>query len=74
MMDELPPRRTLNGKFDAYCHVCWNPVYKLWVSDESPDHGVCPHGAANAQTCPDAMAAARNSAMFAKLREEGLIP
>jgi hypothetical protein len=70
----LPPVTTLNGLFDGYCHVCWNPVYRLWVGKESPDHNTCPMGADHtAQTCPDALARARNAAMFAKLREDGLL-
>jgi hypothetical protein len=63
VIESLPPRQTLNGKFDAYCAICWNPVYALWISDEDP-RGVCPFGAAKATDCPDAMAAARNTAMI----------
>lgn len=74
MIESLPPLRTLNGKFDAYCHVCWNPVYRLWVSDESPDHNTCQMGDYTARTCPDALARARNTAMFADLRAKGLLP
>ena len=75
MIESLKPVRTLNGKFDAYCHVCWNPVYRLWVSDDAPDHNTCQMGEGyTAQTCPDALARARNTAMFADLRARGLLP
>lgn len=36
----IEPRRTLNGLFDAYCHVCWDPVYRLWVSRERQAAGI----------------------------------
>jgi hypothetical protein len=72
MTPTLPPRRTLNGKFDAYCRVCWNAVYALWIDDEDPA-GRCPFGHGKATDCPDAMAAARNAATIAKLRRDGLI-
>lgn len=29
--------RTLNGKFDARCKVCFRAVYRLWVTDETAD-------------------------------------
>lgn len=71
-MQELPPRRTLNGKFDAYCRVCWNAVYVLWIDKE--DHeGKCLDGHTKATDCPEAMARAKLQAQLAKLREEGLI-
>ena len=58
---QLEARRTLNGLFDAYCHVCWNPVYRLWISDEDPG-GRCIFGLTDATKCPDAMAEAKNTA------------
>lgn len=55
----LPPRKTLNGLFDAYCHVCWNPVYVLWI-DKTDPQGKCPHGGhTNPLDCPDVHAAAQ---------------
>jgi hypothetical protein len=69
---ELEPHRTLNGQFDAYCRICWNPVYALWVDSVDPE-GKCMFGHGRAEECPDAMAAARNSAVVAKLRRDGLI-
>ena len=65
----IEPRRTLNGLFDAYCHVCWNPVYRLWVSDEDPA-GRCIFGLDDARKCPDAMAAARNAAAIKRAMKE----
>lgn len=73
MIAALTPKTTLNGKWDAYCHVCWNAIYVLWADKVPPDHSRCPHGAATAQTCPDALAAARNTALFARLRRDGLL-
>jgi hypothetical protein len=69
----LPPRRTLNGKFDAYCHVCWNAVYVLLIDDEDPA-GRCHSGHARATDCPDALGRARLSATLARLRREGVLP
>ena len=66
------PRKTLNGKFDAYCHVCWNAVYVLWVSDEDPA-GECVNGCKAATDCPEAMGRARLQAQLAKLRAEGIL-
>ena len=67
------PRKTLNGKFDAHCRVCWEPVYVLWVSDEDPA-GECMDGHKRASDCPEAMARARTSAALAKLRADGILP
>ena len=57
MSETLPPRTTRNGKHDAYCHVCWNPVYLSlqWGDDHTPDNARCPFGAAVAHECSDAM-------------------
>lgn len=35
--------RTINGKFDARCKVCFRAVYRLWVTDEAPPTG-CTEG------------------------------
>lgn len=35
--------RTINGKFDARCKVCFGAVYRLWVTDEPPPAG-CTEG------------------------------
>lgn len=68
----LPEQKTLNGKFDAYCRVCWNPVYAFWVSDE--DHGgKCHSGHNRAQDCPDAMGRAQLTATIAHLKADGLL-
>jgi hypothetical protein len=63
----LPDIRTLNGEWDAYCHVCWEPFYTLWVSDEEPDH-TCVVGAERALDCPQAMGRARLKASLEHAR------
>lgn len=69
---ELPVRKTLNKKFDAYCRVCWNAVYVLWVDDEDPA-GKCMRGHKHAHECEDAMSRAQLQAVLAKLRKDGVI-
>ncbi|MHB8284370.1 MAG: hypothetical protein ACYDD1_06810 [Caulobacteraceae bacterium] len=58
--------KTLNGKFDARCHVCWNAIYRLWISEEDPA-GKCHFGHRKAPECPDAMARAAESAAAIKM-------
>ncbi len=72
-METLPPLKSLSGH-DAYCHVCWEPVYRFWTVKEAPDYTRCPVGSYTAQTCPNAVGAARTKAMFADLRAQGLLP
>ncbi|MBS7542561.1 hypothetical protein [Ancylobacter oerskovii] len=73
-MQELPPLKTLNGKFCAYCHVCWLPIYRFWVDRESPEHDVCSEGAHHtAQTCPASAGQAGLTAWIKKLRDAGEI-
>lgn len=72
-MGSIPPRRTLNGLFDAYCRVCWNAVYVLWVGKDDPC-GKCIFGHARAEDCPDAMGRAQLQATLAKLRRDGVLP
>jgi len=70
--EALPERKTLNGKFSAYCRVCWNPVYVLWIDDE--DHeGKCQFGHIRAHECPDALERARTAATVQKLKAAGLV-
>ena len=64
---DLPPRKTLAGGFDAYCHVCWNPVYALWIDATDDPAGKCPMGHAKATDCPDAMGRAKFAGQMAKL-------
>jgi len=71
---ELKPLQNVTGKFSAYCGVCWLDVYRLWVDKASPDYSRCPMGDYTAQTCPNAIAHARNTAMIAKLKADGLWP
>lgn len=69
---DIPERKTLNKKFDAYCRVCWNPVYLLWIDDEDPS-GQCMFGHKHAHECEDAMSRAQLQATLAKLRKDGAI-
>lgn len=71
-MQTLRPRTGPKG-FDAYCHICWEPIFSLWCDDEPPDYTKCGIGDYSAQTCPNAIAGAHNAATIAKLREQGLI-
>jgi hypothetical protein len=66
---DLPNRCTLNGDFDAYCHVCWNPVYALWIDEEDPC-GECMYGHQNAIDCPDALKRARTTADVLRMPRE----
>jgi hypothetical protein len=68
----LKPVKTLNGKFDARCHVCWNAVYTLWIDGQDPA-GRCPFGHSAAHNCPDAMNRAQDAAGLIKLKQQGLI-
>ncbi len=72
---ELPPLSTVaNSGWSAYCGVCWLDVFRFWVDKVAPDYTRCPMGDYSAQTCPNATAHARNTAMLAKLRADGLLP
>ena len=70
-IQELEPMLGLSGH-DAYCHVCWEPVYSCWVAKEAPDAKRCAFGPYTAQTCPSAQGAAARSADLIKMREMGL--
>lgn len=55
MIESLPDRKCINGKFSAYCKVCWQGVYALWIDDH--DHGgVCIEGATRIEDCRQASA------------------
>lgn len=69
-MEAIAPLKSPSGH-DAYCHVCWEPVYRFWVAKESPDHSRCPVGDYTAQTCPNATGPARQRAAIARLKAEG---
>jgi hypothetical protein len=71
-MKRLKPMKTLNGKYDARCHVCWNPVFVLWVDEQDPA-GKCPFGHTKATDCPDAMNRAKDAAGIIKLKQQGLL-
>lgn len=68
-MNALPDVRSAkdHGPFSGYCHVCWNAVYVLWISDEPPG-GVCQFGYKRADECPDAMGRARTSAAIKAMK------
>jgi len=68
LIPELEPRQSLSGH-DAYCHVCWNPVYALWVAKDAPDYEQCAFGDYSAQTCPDALKRANMFADITKMME-----
>ncbi len=57
-----------HGPFSAYCKVCWNPCYIFWI-DTEPHGGVCMFGHERAGQCPDAMAAAKNTAAFRRIND-----
>ena len=67
-MADLPERKTAHGH-DAYCHVCWNAVFALWIEAQDPE-GKCPHGHVAAHDCPDAMGRARLSGAIAKYKAD----
>lgn len=54
-----------HGPFSAYCKVCWYQVYRAWIDDE-PHNGVCIHGRARAEECPEAMNRAADAASLLK--------
>jgi hypothetical protein len=66
----LPERKTPKGH-DAYCHVCWEPIYILWADREPPDNSRCFFGPYTAQTCPEAVAAAQRAALNAAVKKAG---
>lgn len=70
-MDQLQPLKSPSGH-DAYCHVCWEPVYRFWADKRSPDYSRCGVGDFTAQTCPHATGPARQKAAIARLKEAGL--
>lgn len=70
-MEQLQPLKSPSGH-DAYCHVCWEPVYRFWVDKRSPDYSRCGVGEFTAQTCPNATGPARQKAAVARLKEAGL--
>jgi len=57
-METIPDRRALGLQdipFSAYCRVCWQGVYALWVEKEN-HKGVCPFGAEKIGDCEQASA------------------
>lgn len=57
MAPDLPDRRALGlpeEPYSAYCRVCWQGVYGLWIERE-PHNGVCPFGADAIGNCQQAM-------------------
>lgn len=70
-IEELKPLLSPSGH-DAYCHVCWEPTYLFWCSKESPDYTRCGVGDYTAQTCPNALATAKQKAAIQRLKDAGL--
>jgi hypothetical protein len=66
---DLPPRKTLNGKFDAYCHVCWQAIYGLWIDDVDPA-GACIEGASKISDCRQASSWERTKGEMLKYLRE----
>lgn len=54
---EITPRKSLSGH-DAYCHVCWEPFYSMWIDRVNAPSGECLFGHKAAHDCPQAMSAA----------------
>lgn len=63
-----------HGPYSAYCQVCWNPVYTLWIDKESHG-GRCMFGETCASRCPDALgrAVTTRNLMAAKAASKGLV-
>lgn len=70
-METLPPLKSPSGH-DAYCHVCWEPTFHFWCAKEAPDYTRCGVGDYTAQTCPNALATARQKAAIQRLKDAGL--
>lgn len=54
---ELPDHRAPKMKdvpYSAYCKVCWQAVYSLWI-DKEPHDGSCIEGACRIEDCNQAM-------------------
>lgn len=71
-MSHIPDRRSMrdHGPYSAYCKVCWNPVYALWIGSE-PHGGVCPDGHKSASDCFDARNRSETAARIQRYRETG---
>lgn len=69
----ITDRRSLcdHGPYSAYCQVCWNGVYALYI-DAQPHYGVCPFGAFKPEECENARNWAAGDAMLLKaLHKQG---
>lgn len=68
-METLEPMTTLKGDESAYCEVCWDPVYKLWVG---PGHhgGKCLFGETDPSMCMSARNRAKNIATIKRALAE----
>ena len=57
-MDTLPDRRAIafpDEPFSAYCKVCWQCVYPLWIDKDDHHKGECMFGHAKMGDCKQAM-------------------
>ncbi len=55
---DLPDRRALafpDEPFSAYCKVCWQGVYCLWIDKEDHHRGECMFGHKKIDDCKQAM-------------------
>ena len=56
-MRDLPDKRALSMPdvpFSAYCKVCWQNIYCMWV-DKTPHDGSCIEGATTIGDCKQAV-------------------
>lgn len=70
---DIPDRRAPafpDKPYSAYCKVCWNAVYVLWVDKKHDMDGKCPNGCTDPDKCPDARAAHFNKSQFARAKRE----
>ena len=69
----LPARTTLKGGFDAYCHVCWYPIYAMWLDENDDPAGKCMFGCTKATDYSEAVARAKQEARIIQWRKEGVV-
>lgn len=65
----IPDHRSMRdyGPYSAYCKVCWNAIYTLWV-DTVPPPGTCMFGHTKASDCPDALGRAETTRRIQEAR------
>lgn len=73
-MRQIPDTRALafpDRPYSAYCTVCWQAVYGLWV-DKEWHGGDCPFGARRIEDCDQAMDMERVKGEIRKYMREQL--